>query len=126
MIRVQNVAKGLEGQVAELEVKKKHAAEELKIMKEEHDDTLERHGKEITELKGKEALIKTSTIEEFKSSDNFKEVVEKAASSYFGEGFDMCKKQIELLHSNLAIQRPLDRPRSSWGEQRRGKGQFGR
>ena len=45
-----------------------------------------------------------SEIEEFKSPNDYKEAVEKTASSYFGEGFDLCKKQIGLLHPNLDIQ----------------------
>ena len=45
-----------------------------------------------------------SAVEEFKSLDDFKEAMEKATSSYFGESFDLCKKQIGLLHPNLDIQ----------------------
>ncbi|GFZ14743.1 hypothetical protein Acr_24g0009330 [Actinidia rufa] len=63
------------------ELENQHAAKELRRMKEEHDTALERHKKEIAKLKGKEALTKMSTIEEFKSSDDFKEAVEK--SSFF-------------------------------------------
>ena len=46
----------------------------------------------MVELKGKKAIVKTSVIEEFKSSDDFKEAMEKAASLYFSKGFDLCKK----------------------------------
>ena len=44
-------------------------------------------------MKGKEALTKEKAIE----------ALEKASSSYFGESFDLCKKQIELLHPHLEI-----------------------
>ena len=92
------MARDLKGRVAE------HATEELRRMKEEHDAVLERNEKNVVELKRNEVLAKTSTIEEFKASDDYKEAVEKLASSYFGEGFNLCKKQIGLLHPNLDIQ----------------------
>ena len=92
MVWDQNVAKDLEGRVAELEAKKQHVVEELKRMKEDHDATLERHEKEMAELKEKKTLAKTSAIEEYKSSNDFKKSMEKAVSMYFGEGFDLCKK----------------------------------
>ncbi|GFZ05189.1 hypothetical protein Acr_17g0007610 [Actinidia rufa] len=60
--------------------------------------------KEVDKLKEKELLAKKSSIEEYKSSDEFQEVVEQEASRYFGEGFDLCKKQINCLHPNLNIQ----------------------
>ena len=40
---------------------------------------------------------------EFKSSSDFREVVENAASKYFGEGFDFCKRQLVVHHPNLDI-----------------------
>ena len=58
-------------------------------MKEDRAAALERHEKEMVELREKEAIAKTSTIEEYKS---FGEVVERGTSMYFGEGFDLCKK----------------------------------
>ncbi|GFY97721.1 hypothetical protein Acr_12g0002620 [Actinidia rufa] len=78
-----------------------HGAEEVKGGTRA---ALERHKKEMAKLKRKEALAKTSMIEEFKSLYDFKEAVEGAASTYFGKGFDLCKKQIGLLHPSLDIQ----------------------
>ena len=40
---------------------------------------------------------------EFKSSSDFREVVENAASKYFGEGFDFCKRQLAVHYPNLSI-----------------------
>ena len=60
-------------------------------MKEECDADLERHPKEVDELKDNEALAKDSAVEEFKSSDDFQEAMEKEASTYFGEGFNLFK-----------------------------------
>ena len=64
------MARDLKGRVAE------HATEELRRMKEEHDAVLERNEKNVVELKRNEVLAKTSTIEEFKASDDYKEAVE--------------------------------------------------
>ena len=72
-------------------------------LKEDCDAALERHKKEVAKMKRKEALAKTSTIKEFKFSNDYKEAMEKVASLYFGEGFDLCKKYIGLLHPILNI-----------------------
>ncbi|GFZ01026.1 hypothetical protein Acr_14g0006610 [Actinidia rufa] len=80
------------------------AKEVLRRLKEEHDVSLKRHEKDMAEIRRKDALAKTSVIDEFKSLDEYMKVVEGAASSYFGEGFDLCKKQIGILHPNLDIQ----------------------
>ena len=60
--------------------------------------------KEIAELKTKEGFIKKSSIEEYKSSDDFQEFVVQATSKYFDEGFDQCKKHVLRLHPELDIQ----------------------
>ena len=44
-----------------------------------------------------------STIEEFKSSSDFSEAIENAASKYFGKVFDFCKRQLRHHHPDLAI-----------------------
>ena len=61
-------------------------------MKDDHAFALERLEKEIADLKEKESLARESTVEEYKSPDNFQEALEQASSKYFGEGFDLCKK----------------------------------
>ncbi|GFS32961.1 hypothetical protein Acr_00g0025600 [Actinidia rufa] len=80
-----------------------HAIGELKRMKEDSDATMARLESEIAELKKQSVLTKESVIEEYKSSDDFYEVVELATSRYFGEGFDFCKKKIGCLHPDLDI-----------------------
>ena len=52
-------------------------------MKEEHDVALERHEKEMAEMRRKEAFAKTSVINEFKSSDMYKEAVEGSSCTSF-------------------------------------------
>ncbi|GFZ12711.1 hypothetical protein Acr_23g0010960 [Actinidia rufa] len=71
-----------------------HANEEMRRMKKDRDTTVERLEKEVAELKEKEGISKKSAIKEYKSSNDFQEVMEQIASKYFGEGFDLCKKQI--------------------------------
>ncbi|GFS30442.1 hypothetical protein Acr_00g0011920 [Actinidia rufa] len=100
----KTVVENLDNRVAKLEAKKQRAEEELRKFKEAHDVDMEKHEKEMAEMKRKEALTKSSIIYEFKSSDKYKEAVEEAVSSYFGEGFDVCNKQIGTLHPNLDIQ----------------------
>ena len=46
---------------------------------------------------------KKLAIEEFKASDDFKEAVELTASTYFGKGFEFCKRKIARHHPNLGI-----------------------
>ena len=48
---------------------------------------MEKHKKEMGEMRKREVIAKKSAIDEFKASDEYKEAVEGAAFSYFGEGF---------------------------------------
>ncbi|GFY85266.1 hypothetical protein Acr_04g0000040 [Actinidia rufa] len=94
----------LEGQVADIGAREQKAIKELKRMKEDRDATIQKLEEENTELKVKEVLTKKSIIEEYKSSDDFQEAMEQVASRYFGEGFDLCKKQVEHLYLELDLQ----------------------
>ena len=85
MIRAQNCTIELERQLVELGNREQKATEELKKMKEERDATVAWLAKlEVAELKRNEALAKKSSIEKFKSLDDFQEAVEFTASKYFG------------------------------------------
>ena len=57
--------------------------EELRKTKEDRDATMERLEKEVFELKKKEVLIKKSAIEEYKSSNDFQEVVDTSCFQTF-------------------------------------------
>ena len=46
----------------------------------------------IADLTDRETRSKVLAIAEFKSSSDFQEAVENAASKYFGEGFDFWKR----------------------------------
>ena len=71
MVHAQQHATKLEGQEAELGAWEQKAIEELKKMKEDRDATVEKLEKDIVELKEKEVLAKKSSIEEYKSLDDF-------------------------------------------------------
>ncbi|XP_057464218.1 uncharacterized protein LOC130753999 [Actinidia eriantha] len=104
MASVQKLTTELERQAAERRAREQQAVEELKKTKEDHNATVARFEKEVADLKDKSVLAKKSAIEEYKSSDDFQEVVEQAASKYFGESFDLYKKQIGRLQPDLDIQ----------------------
>ena len=90
--------------MVDLWAQEQKATEELQKMKEDRDATVAKLEEEIAELKAKEVLAKKSSIKEYKSSDDFQEEVVLAASKYFGEGFNLCNKQIRRLHPKLDIQ----------------------
>ncbi|GFZ08744.1 hypothetical protein Acr_20g0005520 [Actinidia rufa] len=66
----------------------------LKRDEESSDLAAEKFMEEVAELKRKENLAKKLAIDKFKVSEEYKEVVEEEVPSYFGEGFDLCKKQL--------------------------------
>ena len=57
----------------------------------------------MTRLEKQVVHAKKLAIEEFRASDDFKEAVELTASTYFGKGFDQCKKKLNLLFPDLDI-----------------------
>ncbi|GFS37340.1 growth-regulating factor 2 [Actinidia rufa] len=58
---------------------------------------------EVAELTSKLARAKKLAIEEFKSSDDFKDAFIDSVATYFGEGFEFCKRQLLHHHPNLGI-----------------------
>ncbi|GFY95628.1 hypothetical protein Acr_10g0010130 [Actinidia rufa] len=100
MVRAQNQTIELEGIVAEFVEWEKKANDKLKAK----SDALARlEEEEVAELKKNKVLAKEKTVEEYKSSEDFQEAMESAASKYFGEGFDFCKRQLAHHHPNLGI-----------------------
>ena len=80
--------------MVELKVQNRQAAEKLAKAKDERDATADKLAKLemlVVELRNRVARSKLLVVEEFKSSDDFQEVVETTASKYFGEGFEFCK-----------------------------------
>ena len=74
-------------------------AEELK----EKSKAVTRLEVEVAELKKNEAFAQRRILDELRSSKDYQEEVENAASKYFGEGFDFCKRQLAYHHPNLGI-----------------------
>ena len=57
----------------------------------------------MAELTDKFACANKLAINEFKSSDDFKDAITDSAATYFGEGFEFCKRQLAHHHPNLGI-----------------------
>ncbi|GFS44352.1 hypothetical protein Acr_00g0089820 [Actinidia rufa] len=62
--------------------------EGLKSYTKEFNIATEKLEKEMAKLRRGEVLTKKLAVDKFKASEEYKEAVEEAASSYFGEGFD--------------------------------------
>ncbi|GFS34434.1 hypothetical protein Acr_00g0034030 [Actinidia rufa] len=58
---------------------------------------------EVAELTGKLARAKKLAIDEFKSLNDFKDAITDSATTYFGKGFEFCKRQLLHHHPNLGI-----------------------
>ena len=65
-------------------------------MKEDRDTEVGRLQKQV-------ATPKKTPIEEFRSSNDFQEVVKLMFSKYFGKGFIFCKRQLTRHHLDLGI-----------------------
>ncbi|GFY97730.1 hypothetical protein Acr_12g0002710 [Actinidia rufa] len=66
-------------------------------------ETTARLEAKVAELTSKLALAKKLAIEEFKSSNNFKEVFTDSTVTYFGKGFEFYKRQLFHQYPNLDV-----------------------
>ncbi|GFS45601.1 hypothetical protein Acr_00g0096990 [Actinidia rufa] len=57
----------------------------------------------ISELEKSQSLTQGRIIAAFKESDDFLEAVRGSASSYFGDGFDFCKRQLAHQYPDLGV-----------------------
>ncbi|GFZ08136.1 hypothetical protein Acr_19g0010730 [Actinidia rufa] len=57
----------------------------------------------ISELEKSQSLMQGRMIAAFKESDDFLEAVRGSASSYFGDGFDFCKRQLANQYPDLGV-----------------------
>ncbi|GFZ01509.1 hypothetical protein Acr_15g0001180 [Actinidia rufa] len=76
---------------------------EVEMVKAQNRASAARLEAEVAELNIKLAKAKKLAIEEFKSFDDFKEAVTDSVASYFGEGFEFCKRQLLHQHPNLGV-----------------------
>ncbi|GFZ16733.1 hypothetical protein Acr_26g0000030 [Actinidia rufa] len=57
----------------------------------------------ISKLEKNKSVTQGRIIAVFKESDDFLEAVRGSASSYFGDGFDFCKRQLAHQYPNLGV-----------------------
>ncbi|XP_057496274.1 uncharacterized protein LOC130781192 [Actinidia eriantha] len=96
MVRAQNRAIELEGALEEEKAKVKQLAETK-------DKEIARLEARISELERNQSVSRGKIIVAFRESDDFLEAVRGSASSYFGEGFDFCKRQLAHQFPNLGV-----------------------
>ncbi|XP_057467646.1 uncharacterized protein LOC130757009 [Actinidia eriantha] len=96
MVRAQNRAIELEGALEEEKAKVKQLAETK-------DKEIARLEARISELERNQSVSRGKIIAAFRESDDFLEAVRGSASSYFGEGFDFCKRQLAHQFPNLGV-----------------------
>ncbi|GFZ15877.1 hypothetical protein Acr_25g0002860 [Actinidia rufa] len=99
MVRAQNRAIELEGALVEASAKGKKAVEEVEAKNKE----MARLEARVAELEKSQNLVKRRSIATFKESDDFQEAVMGSASSYFGDDFDFCKRQLAQHYPDLGI-----------------------
>ncbi|GFZ16011.1 hypothetical protein Acr_25g0004200 [Actinidia rufa] len=99
IVRAQNRAIELEGALAEEKAKGKKLTEDV----DARNKVIAKLEARISELEKSQSLTQGRIIAAFKESDDFLEVVRGSASSYFGDGFDFCKRQLAHQYPDLGV-----------------------
>ncbi|GFZ16851.1 hypothetical protein Acr_26g0001210 [Actinidia rufa] len=99
MVRAQNRAIELEGALAEEQAKGKKLAEDA----DARNKVIAKLEARISELEKSQSFTQGRIIAAFKESDDFLEAVRGSASSYFGDGFDFCKRQLAHQYPDLGV-----------------------
>ncbi|GFY85222.1 hypothetical protein Acr_03g0019960 [Actinidia rufa] len=99
MVRAQNRAIELEGALAEEKAMEKKLAEDA----DARSKVIAKLEARISELEKSQSLTQGRIIATFKESDDFLEAVRGSASSYFGDGFDFCKRQLAHQYPDLGV-----------------------
>ncbi|GFZ06483.1 hypothetical protein Acr_18g0006530 [Actinidia rufa] len=99
MVRAQNRAIEMEGALAEEQAKGKKLAEDA----DARNKVIAKLKARISELEKSQSLTQGRIIAAFKQSDDFLEAVRGSASSYFGDGFDFCKRQLAHQYPDLGV-----------------------
>ncbi|GFY88246.1 hypothetical protein Acr_06g0001860 [Actinidia rufa] len=99
MVRAQNQAIELEGALAEEKAKGRKLAEDV----DARGKVISKLEARIFDLEKSQSLTQGRIIAAFKESDDFLEAVRGSASSYFGDGFDFCKRQLAKQYPDLGI-----------------------
>ncbi|GFY96585.1 hypothetical protein Acr_11g0008910 [Actinidia rufa] len=99
MVRAQSRAIELEGALAEEKAKGNKLAEDA----DARSKVIAKLEARISELEKSQSLTQGRIIAAFKESDDFLEAVRGSASSYFGDGFDFCKRQLAHQYPDLGV-----------------------
>ncbi|GFZ00948.1 hypothetical protein Acr_14g0005830 [Actinidia rufa] len=99
MVRAQNRTIELEGALAEEKAKGKKLAQDA----DARDKVIARLEARISELERSQSVTQGRIIAAFKESDDFLEGVRGSASSYFGDGFNFCKRQLAHQYPDLGV-----------------------
>ncbi|GFS36971.1 hypothetical protein Acr_00g0049010 [Actinidia rufa] len=99
MVRAQNRAIELEGALAEEKAKGEKLAQDA----DARNKVIARLEARISELERSQSVTQGRIIAAFKESDDFLEAVRGSASSYFGDGFDFCKRQLAHQYPDLGV-----------------------
>ncbi|GFY86849.1 hypothetical protein Acr_05g0004880 [Actinidia rufa] len=99
MVRAQNRAIELEGALAEEKAKGNKLAEDA----DARSKVIAKLEARISELEMSQSLTQGRIIAAFKESDDFLEAVRGSGSSYFGDGFDFCKRQLAHQYPDLGV-----------------------
>ncbi|GFZ21686.1 hypothetical protein Acr_29g0008480 [Actinidia rufa] len=99
MVRAQNRAIELEGALAEEKAKGTKLAEDVNA----RGKVISKLEARVSDLEKSQSLTQGRIIAAFKESDDFLEAVRGSASSYFGDGFDFCKRQLAKQYPDLGV-----------------------
>ncbi|XP_057503016.1 uncharacterized protein LOC130786684 isoform X2 [Actinidia eriantha] len=99
MVQAQNRAIELESALSEEKAK----VEKLAVDAETKNKEVARLEARISELERNQSLLRGKIIAAFRESDDFLEAVRGSTSSYFGEGFDFCKRQLAHQYPDLGV-----------------------
>ncbi|GFS30368.1 hypothetical protein Acr_00g0011500 [Actinidia rufa] len=99
MVRAQNRVIEMEGALAEEQAKGKKLAEDA----DAKSKVIAKLEARISELEKSQSLTQGRIIAAFKESDDFLEAVRGSTSSYFGDGFDFCKRQLAHQYPDLGV-----------------------
>ncbi|GFZ12349.1 hypothetical protein Acr_23g0007340 [Actinidia rufa] len=99
MVQAQNRAIELEGALAEEKAKGKKLTEDA----DAKDEVIAKLEARVSDLEKSQSLTQGRIIAAFIESDDFLEAVRGSASSYFGDGFDFCKRQLANQYPDLGV-----------------------
>ncbi|GFS36998.1 hypothetical protein Acr_00g0049140 [Actinidia rufa] len=92
-------SKGKQGALVEEKAKGMKLAEDV----DARGQVISKLEARVSDLEKSQSLTQGRIIAAFKESDDFLEAVRGSASSYFGDGFDFCKRQLAKQYPDLGV-----------------------